>query len=334
MAKLGPPAVGEKVVPVFTDEELTKLLEHCEGKTFTQRRDFAILALFKATGLRLSELAGIIYDADDPERGDLDLMRRGLLVTGKGNKQRIVRFGHPSARAIDRYIRVRNKHTYASSRQLWLGTNNRPPMTANGIYQMVVRRGEECGVTVHPHKFRHHFSHTWLDKAAPKATSWNSTAGHHPRCSAATAAAPPAPEPAAPTTASWRTSQPQRSPGASRRGFAHASALLPYLRRPLGQPQHVGPLGQLSPLPPFLNRESALRVDLALEPGQERVPSLASCAASDPGSCSMTQAQRSACRSPPRSPCSRSVMPRSCPSCRDTLFHLSAPSRVRPSSRS
>lgn len=147
-----------------TDEELAKLLKHCEGKTFTQRRDYAILTLFKATGLRLSELAGITYDPDDPDRSDLDLMRRELLVRGKGNKQRIVRFGHPSARAIDRYIRIRNKHTYASSRRLWLGTNNRPPMTANGIYQMVVRRGEACGVAVHPHKFRHHFSHTWLDK--------------------------------------------------------------------------------------------------------------------------------------------------------------------------
>ncbi|MFV2177626.1 tyrosine-type recombinase/integrase [Actinomadura sp. LOL_016] len=164
MAKLRPPSVGEKVVPVFTDEELAKLLKHCEGKTFTQRRDYAILTLFKATGLRLSELAGITYDPDEPDRSDLDLMRRELLVHGKGNKQRIVRFGHPSARAIDRYIRIRNKHTYASSRRLWLGTNNRPPMTANGIYQMAVRRGEACGVAVHPHKFRHHFSHTWLDK--------------------------------------------------------------------------------------------------------------------------------------------------------------------------
>lgn len=58
MAKLRPPAVGEKVVPVFTDDELTKLLKHCEGKAFTQRRDFAILSLFKATGLRLSGSSG------------------------------------------------------------------------------------------------------------------------------------------------------------------------------------------------------------------------------------------------------------------------------------
>ncbi|MCP2337619.1 integrase [Actinomadura rupiterrae] len=37
-------------------------------------------------------------------------------------------------------------------------------MTANGIYQMVARRDAECGVPVNPHKFRHHFSHTWLDR--------------------------------------------------------------------------------------------------------------------------------------------------------------------------
>ena len=37
-------------------------------------------------------------------------------------------------------------------------------MTANGIYQMIVRRSRQCGVSVYPHRFRHHFSHTWLDR--------------------------------------------------------------------------------------------------------------------------------------------------------------------------
>ena len=41
--------------------------------------------------------------------------------------------------------------------------NNRGPMTANGIYQMIVRRGRQSGVDAWPHRFRHHFSHTWLD---------------------------------------------------------------------------------------------------------------------------------------------------------------------------
>jgi len=35
---------------------------------------------------------------------------------------------------------------------------------ANGIYQMIVRRGRQCRVAVYPHRVRHHFSHTWLDR--------------------------------------------------------------------------------------------------------------------------------------------------------------------------
>ena len=48
--------------------------------------------------------------------------------------------------------------------QLWLGVNNRGPLTAAGIYQMIARRGRQSGWTVYPHRFRHHFSHTWLDR--------------------------------------------------------------------------------------------------------------------------------------------------------------------------
>ena len=75
-----------------------------------------------------------------------------------------MKFNYDAARAIDRYLRLRSRQAFAHSPRLWLGVNNRAPMTANGIYQMIARRGRECGVFVHPHKFRHHFSHTWLDK--------------------------------------------------------------------------------------------------------------------------------------------------------------------------
>jgi integrase/recombinase XerD len=121
------------------------------------------MALFKATGMRLSELAGINYCPDDPERNDLDLTKREARLRGKGGKERIARFGHETARAIDRYLRLRAKHRWAHRPKLWLGINNRPLMTANGVYQMIQRRGQQCGVPVFPHKFRHHFSHTWLD---------------------------------------------------------------------------------------------------------------------------------------------------------------------------
>lgn len=164
MARLKPPKVGVKVVPVFTEEELKSLAKTCSGKTFIDRRDRAIIELFKATGIRLAEMAGIVYDPERPDRSDLDLDNRELRVHGKGRRDRIVKFDHDAARSIDRYLRLRSTHARAHSPRLWLGVNNRAPMTPDGIYQMITRRGEQCGVVVHPHKFRHHFSHSWLDK--------------------------------------------------------------------------------------------------------------------------------------------------------------------------
>jgi hypothetical protein len=40
------------------------------------------------------------------------------------------------------------------------GPTSAEPLTAAGIYQMAARRGQQCGVDVYPHRFRHHFSHT------------------------------------------------------------------------------------------------------------------------------------------------------------------------------
>jgi len=157
MAGLRPPKVDDKVVPVFTAAELAALLATCKGGGYEARRDHAILSLFRDTGMRLSELAGL-------ELPDLDLRTREGIVTGKASKQRLVRFGHESARALDRYYRERQRHALARLPRVWLGIKNRGPMTASGIYQMVSRRGAQAGVVVHPHKFRHHFSHTWLDR--------------------------------------------------------------------------------------------------------------------------------------------------------------------------
>ena len=162
------PAGPEQLIPVFTGQELARLEQACAGRSFAQRRDTAIIAVFKATGIRLSELAGLRYDPGDPRRSDIDLWQREITVRGKGGKARIVKIGHQAARSLDRYLRARARHAQAWRPQLWLGTDNREPLTAAGIYQMIARRGRQCGVAVHPHRFRHHFSHTWLDRGGPE----------------------------------------------------------------------------------------------------------------------------------------------------------------------
>jgi integrase/recombinase XerD len=117
--------------------ELSALRRACQGRSFRARRDAAMIEVLLASGIRLSELAGIRHDPSDPSRSDL--------------------------RLLDRYVRARARHPQAARPQLWLGAAGRGPLTPNGVYQAVARVGERAGVAVYPHRFRHHFSHTWLE---------------------------------------------------------------------------------------------------------------------------------------------------------------------------
>jgi site-specific recombinase XerD len=121
MTRLRAPKVAEKLVPVFTSEELSALEKTCQGRSFAQRRDAAIIAVLTATGIRAGELAGIRYDPREPSRSDLDLWRREIRVRGKGGRPRMVKIGHEAARALDRYLRARSRHAQAHRPQLWLG---------------------------------------------------------------------------------------------------------------------------------------------------------------------------------------------------------------------
>jgi site-specific recombinase XerD len=138
------------------------------GRMFAERRDAAVIAVLTASGIRLSKLAGVCYDPYDPRRSDIDLWQREITMHGKGGKPRIVKVSYDAARAVDRYLRARARHPQAWRPQLWLGAGSRGPLTASEIYQALARRGRQCGVQVWPHRFRHHFSHTWLERGGPE----------------------------------------------------------------------------------------------------------------------------------------------------------------------
>jgi site-specific recombinase XerD len=108
---LKPPKVSDKLVPVFTEDELAAILATCKGGGFQNRRDYAVISLFKDAGVRLSELARLAV-------GDVSPANRKAIVTGKGDKRRTVRFTYDTSRALARYIRERAKHRLARSSAL------------------------------------------------------------------------------------------------------------------------------------------------------------------------------------------------------------------------
>ena len=164
MAGLRPPHAPDRPVPVFADGDLPRLERACAGRSFQQRRDAAMIAVFTATGIRLSELAGLRHDPADPQHSDIDLWHREITVRGKGRTTRTVKISYDAARAVDRYLRARARHAQAYRPQLWLGGEQPRADDRQRHLPDDRRRGRQCGVTVYPHRFRHHFSHTWLDR--------------------------------------------------------------------------------------------------------------------------------------------------------------------------
>lgn len=172
MVGLDPPEVPEVPVPVISHEDMRLMLKTCDGKEFADRRDAAMIRLFLDGGVRLSELAGINVD-------DVDLRGQTVRVLGKGRRERVVPFGVKVAQSIDRYTRLRVRHTYADHPALWLGAKGKAGLTPNGVYQMVRRRARAVGLEIHPHQFRHTFAHQWLAEGGTEGdlmmlTGWRS----------------------------------------------------------------------------------------------------------------------------------------------------------------
>jgi integrase/recombinase XerC len=155
MERMRPPHVPEALVPVVSDEKLKALLATCEGKTFVERRDTAIIRLFVDTGIRRGEMAGLTVT-------DVSLDERDITVIGKGSRVRILPFGLKTAQALGRYLRLRDREKWSHLEALWLAEKGRGALGYDGIRQMLKRRGSQMGMPgLYPHQFRHTAAHQW-----------------------------------------------------------------------------------------------------------------------------------------------------------------------------
>jgi integrase/recombinase XerC len=155
MVRLRQPRTATTLIPVISDDDTTRILDTCRGKDFLPLRDTAIIRLLCNTGARLSEVANLHAD-------DVDLALDTIRYHGKGAKDRRVRFGPKTGRAISRYLRSRRDHPGADLPHLWLAARGACPLQANGIKIMLRRRGDSAGVEhVHAHRWRHTYAHQW-----------------------------------------------------------------------------------------------------------------------------------------------------------------------------
>lgn len=112
------------------------------------KRDLALLELLYASGLRVSEACTLALR-------DVDLERRTVRVTGKGDKQRTVPMGLPAARAMQSWLAARPELVTDSSPDLvFLGVRGGaldPRVARRVVHQATAGTDAEVG----PHGLRH-----------------------------------------------------------------------------------------------------------------------------------------------------------------------------------
>jgi site-specific recombinase XerD len=153
MAKMKQPMVPEQPVPLLAHAQVEALLATATGTDFESRRDLAVLRVLIDTGIRRAECVGLRLE-------DLDLDRSQVWIgaAAKGRRPRPVALHARTAKALDRYLRLRPRHAHRAEAALFLGL--RGPLGEGGLLQMVKRRGEQAGIPgLHPHALRHLAAH-------------------------------------------------------------------------------------------------------------------------------------------------------------------------------
>jgi integrase/recombinase XerC len=155
MDKMSMPIVPPVPIPVLTSSDIAALLATCTTRTFHHLRDAAIIRVLADTGMRKSELLGMrVADIDD----SWDVIH----VVGKGRRPRACPFGKKTGLALDRYRRARANHDDAEREMFWLKRGG-GALDGSGLATTLRRRGRVSGIgPVHPHQFRHTFSHRYL----------------------------------------------------------------------------------------------------------------------------------------------------------------------------
>lgn len=153
---------NKKNLPVFVKEsEMNRLLDDEDfGEGFEGCRDHLVIAMFYATGMRLSELIGL----DD---GDVDFAASVIKVTGKRNKQRLIPFGEELRAEMEAYVKLRDESVPVRSGAFFVRK------TGERLYPNIVRkivtRNLSKVVTVKkrsPHVLRHTFATSMLNHDA------------------------------------------------------------------------------------------------------------------------------------------------------------------------
>ena len=125
------------------------------------QRDQAILELFYASGIRVSELAALDVQS-------IDLAAGAMRVLGKGNRERQVFFGKTAAQALRDYLEAREISGLGQSEPALFLNRHGQRLSTRGVQLLIKKHCRRTGVSTRtsPHTLRHAFATHLLDNGA------------------------------------------------------------------------------------------------------------------------------------------------------------------------
>lgn len=153
LVKISYPKQEKKLPKFIYYNDLLEIIEKSSHDKYGLR-DKLIIEMLYATGLRASELVNI-------KISDIDFNNRRIIVTGKGNKQRIVYYGEYAEEVLKKYIA---KYDLNKDNYLFINSKGQK-ITDRGVRYIIDNIMKKLSIKVHvtPHVLRHTFATDMLN---------------------------------------------------------------------------------------------------------------------------------------------------------------------------
>jgi integrase/recombinase XerC len=160
--RLSLPKVRRPLPHVLPIDQVFTLLDSPETPPAPRRlRDHALLELFYATGIRVSELVAL-------DLRDVDFDANTLRVQGKGKRERLAFFGNTAAQALAAYLEVRRTLKPPETETALFLNYRGSRLSTRGVHLVVKHHCRRLGLSAKasPHTLRHAFATHLLDNGA------------------------------------------------------------------------------------------------------------------------------------------------------------------------
>jgi integrase/recombinase XerD len=152
-ALLESPRTGMKLPEVLSVNEIDAMLNAIDLSTPEGHRNKAIIETMYSCGLRVSELVNMRLT-------DIHRNEGFVIVTGKGNKQRLVPVGSVALKEIDNYLARRMTMTVITDQNILFLNRRGRRLSRVMVFTIIKGLADKAGIkkTISPHTLRHSFA--------------------------------------------------------------------------------------------------------------------------------------------------------------------------------